>query len=401
MKLKLKKPMVKLATSKWLPNILLVFLVAYPLAVFLGYADLINTFIMNLTQTIILITIVYSLHLACKRLISTILQSFNHSKDVLEAKSILNYWIMVCIDILLTASLIILTLLIWGLYPQTIYDVLNTIFISGIKIGESNFSVFFILKAVAVFFVVFYIFKLLLNILEKHVFPYTHADDGAKDAIQTIIGYIGLILAGIMAIYALGISSTSLAFIVSAFTFGISFGLKEIFNNFISGLILFIERPIKIGDWVNVAGETGVVKKIKLRATTVETFDKKTLMIPNSQFITSVVSNDLYNPISRATIALECGYDDDPQRVKSALIETAKAENGVLSDPEPSAVFTGFNESGLGFELRFHCQTIEKATICSNIRFSIIEAFRKEGFEIPYPKRDIYIKEGPNQAAQT
>ena len=159
-----------------------------------------------------------------------------------------------------------------------------------------------------------------------------------------------------------------------------------------------IERPIKVGDWVNVGEENGVVKKIRLRSTTVETFDKKTLLIPNSLFITSPVNNDLYNPVSRSTVAIECSYDDDPVLVQELLLKLAKEQTGVMEKPTPEAVFTGFGKNGLGFELRFFCKTIQRIEITSKIRFEIVKVFRENNIEIPFPKQDLYIKELPEQS---
>lgn len=379
--------------AKWLYRALFLLALSYPIFLFIGMRSLANAFLMGVLQTGAAITaFVICVHLT-KMLTTLFTKKAFPLKKEKKKQEISAYWIQACLHIVLTFSLIILFLLIWGVYPHTVFEFLNTIFFKGFKVGSSDFSVLYLAKAIAIYFVVYYFFRLVLFIIEKHAFPYMQLDRGTKSAISTIVGYAGFVLAIVLAVYSLGLSGASLAFIVSAFTFGISFGLKEIFSNFISGLILLIERPIKVGDWVNVGSESGVVKRIRLRSTTVETFDKKTLLVPNSNFITSTVSNDLYNPISRAVIEIECGYDDDPVQVQELLLQVARTYEGIMDDPAPSVVFTGFNASGLGFNLRFFCSTTEKATLMSNIRFEIIKTFREHNIEIPYPKQDIYIKE--------
>lgn len=388
-----KKTFIKTITLKMTPILSII----YGGLIFSGYSDLANTALVNLIQTIFLSFLILLIHKGLKLLIS------NASEKILDAgsdsqKKLLVYWSMVFFDTILFILFIISLFLVWGAYPQSIYHTLDVIFLSGIKVGESSFSVLHIAKAIVIYLTVYYLFKLILFVLDNHAFPYTNFDDGAKNAISTVIGYVGLIAAVIMAVYSLGLTSTSLAFILSAFTFGISFGLKEIFSNFISGLILLIERPIKIGDWVNVGNESGEVKKIRLRSTMVETFDKKTLMIPNSQFITATVSNDLYNPIARATVDIECSYNDNPVQVQELLMALAAKVPGILSKPAPCVIFTGFGASGLGFQLRFFCETTEKVKLTSQMRFEIIKAFRENNIEMPYTKQDLYIKELPEKA---
>ncbi|MDF1654462.1 MAG: mechanosensitive ion channel [Coxiellaceae bacterium] len=372
-----------------------VFAVFYVIAIFTGYTNLANAILINVIQTCMLTTVLWALHYVVKSNLKLMIKvAYGYDNEQVTA-SLLLYWLTVIIDVVLVFAWVLAMLMIWGVDPDRIIAWGYIITFKGVRVGETSFSVTYLLKAVFVFLIVYYIMRLLLRLIEKKVLPYTKFDQGTKDAVTTVFGYAGLLLAIVMGVYALGISSTSLAFIVSAFTFGLSFGLKEIFNNFISGLILFIERPIKVGDWVDVGGESGVVKNIKLRATTVETFARKTLLIPNSQFITSVVSNDLYNPIARSEIKIECGYEDDPHKVRDLLLSIVADHPKVKKNPAPTVLFLNFNESGLEFALRFFCMTEERASVTSEMRYLIVEGFREAGFEIPYPKRDIYIKEQP------
>lgn len=370
--------------------------VVYVVLNLLGYSNLAIVLSVDILQTIMLSIFLLAIHFAIKNAVQILLGISMNEEDDDDSK-LWQYWIMVAADLSIIVFWFLMMLMLWGLDSDSLTAWLYLITFTGVKVGSASFSITYLLKAIAIFFVVYYAMRLLLKLIEVKVFPYTHFDQGTKDAISTIFGYAGLLFAIVMGVYALGISSTSLAFIVSAFTFGLSFGLKEIFNNFISGVILFIERPIKVGDWVDVAGEKGVVKNIKLRATTVETFSRKTLLIPNSQFITSVVSNDLYNPVARSSIMIEAGYDDNPNQVKEVLLEVAKSHKKVMKKPEPSVIFSDFGESGLAFELRFFCMTEARTNVTSELRYAIVAAFSDAGLEIPYPKRDLYIKENPSK----
>ncbi len=367
----------------------------YVVGVFIGYTNLANVILTNIIQTAMLTTILWSLHYVIKSNLKVVIKLSHGYDDEQASGSLLLYWLTVIFDVIIIVAWALVMLMIWGMDRDILFAWLYVITIKGVPVGETSFSITYLLKAVVVFLVVYYIMRLILQLIETKVLPYTKFDQGSKDAVSTIFGYAGLLLAIVMGVYALGISSTSLAFIVSAFTFGLSFGLKEIFNNFISGIILFIERPIKVGDWVDVAGESGVVKTIRLRATTVETFARKTLLIPNSQFITSVVSNDLYNPIARSEIKIECGYDDDPHAVRELLLSIVHDHPKVKKSPAPVVLFMNFNESGLEFALRFFCMTEDRTNLTSELRYTVVEKFREAGLEIPYPKRDIYIKEQP------
>lgn len=372
---------------------LLFLAVLYPIFIFLGLRAISNAFLVGAIQTIGIFVVFMLFKTMVSLIVDQLAKKLFSHKGKKKKKEIFTYWVQACVHIILIFGLVVLLLLIWGVYPHTVFEFLDTIFFTGFKVGGSDFSVLYLVKAIVIYFVVYYFFRLVLFAIEQHAFPYMQLDKGTKSAISTIVGYAGFVLAIVFAVYSLGLSGASLAFIVSAFTFGISFGLKEIFSNFISGLILLIERPIKVGDWVNVGSESGEVKRIRLRSTTVETFDKKTLLVPNSNFITSTVSNDLYNPTSRAVIDIECGYDDDPVLVQELLLKIAQENTDVLQDPAPSVIFTGFNASGLGFKLRFFCNTTEKVGLMSKIRFEIIKVFREHNIEIPYPKQDVYIKE--------
>ena len=365
----------------------------YPLLIFVGYSNLANYILMNLLQTVLCIALFLSADFSLRWLIRIGLKKVLNKNDKEFSESLLAYWIVTLFDIFVFIFMFMALSLIWGVLPQSITDMLQIIFVDGIQIGGSTFAVLTLLEAVILFFIVYYITKLIVFIMHKKVFPYTRIDQGSKEAITIGLQYAGLIIGIVMAVSSLGFSASSIAFIISAFTFGLSFALRDIFSNFLSGIILLIERPVKIGDWVDVGNESGVVKKIRLRATIVETFNRKTLLIPNSQFITQTVSNDMYNPIARLIVEIECSYDDDPEEVKGVLLSIARNHAEIIKDPEPSVLFDNFNSSGLLFKLRVFCLTANRTSLSSALRYIIFDEFKKNGIEIPYPKQDIYIKE--------
>jgi len=255
--------------------------------VFVGYANLAYVFLEAILQTFFCCFLLLASNFSFRWVLREVVRKLL-SKTIEEfKKSLMAYWIITLFDIIVFIFAIIILAMIWGVHPEVIQDTLNTIFIEGVEIGEVSIAIFTLLEAFILLAVILLITKLIILVLNKRVLPYTKLDSGAKDAITITCRYTGVLIGIIMTVLALGFSSNSIAFIASAFMFGLSFALRDIVGNFLSGVIMMIERPIKIGDWVDVDKECGVVKQIRLRATIVETFNRKTLLIPNSQFITS------------------------------------------------------------------------------------------------------------------
>jgi small-conductance mechanosensitive channel len=179
---------------------------------------------------------------------------------------------------------------------------------------------------------------------------------------------------------------------------GIGFGLQNIANNLVSGLIVLIERPVKLGDRIEVAGTEGQVVEIRARSTTVLTNDNIAIIIPNSRFITEEVINWSYSdPKVRFRIPVSVGYDCDVRLVERLLLEIARANPDVLDEPAPAVRFLEFGDSGLQFELRAWTTTLiqRKGKLVSDLNFAILDAFRAHGITIPYPQRDVHLKSAP------
>jgi len=224
------------------------------------------------------------------------------------------------------------------------------------------------------------------------------SDRGARDALVTIVGYTGFTISLLVGLSIAGINVTGLAVVAGALSVGIGFGLQSIANNFVSGIILLFERPIKAGDFVTVGDVEGFVKKISIRATEIETLDNQDMLVPNSELISGRVTNwVLHNPYGRLRIRVGVAYGSEINKVKKILETVSHKNKNVITDgrvSEPKALFMGFGDSALEFELRVRIFDIKKRyDVVSELNFKIDEEFQKNKIIIPFPQRDIHIKD--------
>lgn len=235
------------------------------------------------------------------------------------------------------------------------------------------------------------------GLLEISVLQRLPLDRGARYAISTIVRYALMIVGASLAFSALGIGWARVQWLAAAFTFGIAFGLQEIFANFISGLIILIERPIRVGDIVTVSEIEGRVTKLQMRATTIVDWDRSEFLVPNKEFITgSLINWTLSDSVSRLVIPVGIAYGSDVEKAHRTLLQVAKDEPRVLEDPAPSVVFRAFGASSLDFELRIFIAHRELwAGVTNAVHGAIDAAFRREGIEISFPQRDLHIRSAP------
>ncbi len=238
--------------------------------------------------------------------------------------------------------------------------------------------------------------------LESTWLKHTRLDRGAQEATVTITGYVVVTIAVVTGLSIAGFDFKSIALIAGALSVGIGFGLQNIVNNFISGLILLFERPIKTGDWIMVGNTEGYVKRIRIRSTEIQTFDRADVIVPNSELIASQVTNwMLHDSRGRARVAVGVAYGSDTQKVKAILEQVAADHPRVVNDgsaPKPKVLFRGFGESSLDFELRCFIQDIdERLQVVSDLNFAIDAAFRENGVEIPFPQRDLHVRDLPRR----
>jgi potassium efflux system protein len=212
--------------------------------------------------------------------------------------------------------------------------------------------------------------------------------------VTTICRYVLTLVGVAFSCRIVGITWASVQWLVAAMTVGLGFGLQEIFANFVSGLILLIERPLRVGDLVTVGSVTGTVSKMHIRATTVSDFDRRELVVPNKKFITDEFVNwTLSDPITRVVLPVGIAYGSETNRAHGLLLKVAEEHPLVLADPAPSAMFSGFGDSTLDFQLRVFIPTRDTYPIVVHeLNMAIDREFAKAEIEIAFPQRDINVR---------
>ncbi len=284
-------------------------------------------------------------------------------------------------------------LLQWGFQTNDIRAMAVRIF-TDITIGNITISLFGILGGIIVFVIGMVLTRWFQAWLDGNVMERSQVDSGVRNSVNTALGYLGIALAGLLGVSAAGIDLSSLALVAGALSLGIGFGLQNIVSNFVSGLILLAERPFKVGDWVVTGTTEGFVKRISVRATEIETFQHQSIIVPNAELINSSLGNWTHrNKIGRSEIQVGVSYDSDPGKVMDLLLEIANTHPLVLKTPETMVAFLRFGDFSLDFELRFYLADLLNGTMVRNdIRVAIIERFRHEGIEIPFPQRNLNIR---------
>ncbi|MCX5477507.1 DUF3772 domain-containing protein [Kaistia geumhonensis] len=285
---------------------------------------------------------------------------------------------------LLVAGAVLVVIAPWGVDSTSVFESVRQVFF-GFRVGSISISFSTIIAALAVFAIGFVITRAMQNWLETRFLPTTRLDSGLRNSIRTSVGYLGTIAAAAFAFGYAGLDLSNVAIVAGALSVGIGLGLQAIVNNFVSGLILLAERPIRAGDWIAVGAEEGIVKRINVRATEIETFDRATLIVPNSTLITGQVKNMVLRDRSgRIILPVTVAKTTDPERVRAVLLEIAKAHPLVLAYPAPSVLFTAFNNVSLDFELRCYLSDIAQGMqVRSDIRFECLARFRNEDISLP------------------
>jgi small-conductance mechanosensitive channel len=288
-----------------------------------------------------------------------------------------------------------LILFTWGFQLADIESWIYRFF-TEIRIGNISISLVGIFGGILVFGLGFLVTRWVQKWIDGNVMARSQVDAGVRNSVKTGIGYLGVGLAVLVGISAAGIDLSSFALVASALSVGIGFGLQNVVSNFVSGLILLVERPFKVGDHVVTGTTEGIVKRISVRATEIETFRKQSIMVPNSELINAAVGNWTHrNKMQRSEIPVSVSYGSDPQRVMDILMELVEEIPEVLRIPEPHVEFMRFGASSLDFELRFHLPDMgEGLRIRNDLRIAILKRFEAEGIEIPVPQQEIVFHRG-------
>jgi small-conductance mechanosensitive channel len=263
----------------------------------------------------------------------------------------------------------------------------------GAGLVSVTFSLGTILAAAAVLLVGLLATRAVQRWLGRRFLPRTSLEPGLQHSISAILGYVGVIAAGALALAELGIDLQKIALIAGALSVGIGFGLQSVVSNFVSGLILLAERPIRVGDSIVVKGEEGWVRRISVRATEIETFERASVIIPNSELITGVVKNWTHgNTVGRIILKVGVDYDSDPEQVHDLLLECAREHPQVVDSPPPRALLLNFGDSALEFELRCVVADFDRSLIVkSDLYFAILKRLRAACIRIPAPQREVRL----------
>ncbi len=396
-----------LAETLWLRGALWLVFLAILVAEILGYRNL-SIFALRAVMGSL---VALALFLLLSRLLRELWDGLDHGRHRWQAKLRKGFnieegaplpgliWLRFIAGLVLWAVLLVVVLRLWGLSDAVMQKV-HSYLVDGFPIGSLHIVPARVLLALIFFVLLLGLSGWVKSRMERNWLTRTPMDRGARESLVAVSGYVGVAIAGLVALGVAGMQFSNLAIIAGALSLGIGFGLQNIVNNFVSGLILLFERPIKSGDWIVVGSTEGFVKRIRIRSTLIQTFDRADVIVPNSELISGQVVNwMLDDPRGRITVYVGVAYGSDTEKVKRLLLEAAAQHPLVIkgvANWEPKVLFMAFGESSLNFELRVFIREIDRRfDVVSDINFAIDGAFRREGVEIPFPQRDLHVKNWP------
>jgi len=273
-----------------------------------------------------------------------------------------------------------------------------------LPIGGTRFTLWMLLYLLVFIALLVYITGKLKAWMVERLLARTRIDIGVRQAVGSIFRYVIVAIGFMIILQTAGINLSALTVLAGALGIGVGFGLQNITNNFVSGLIILFERPIKVGDRIDVGNVTGDVVKISPRATTIVTNDNIAVIVPNSEFISSQVINWSYtNRDVRLNFPVGVAYQSDPELVRKALLEVAADHPGVLKDRNADVLLQEFGDSSLNFILRVWTRNYATTpgVLRSELNYAICKKFKEQGIEIPFPQRDLHVRSGVVEVKMT
>jgi len=268
---------------------------------------------------------------------------------------------------------------------------------ASVSAGDVTISLNAMLAALAVVALTWIVTKLVRFALDHEILPRLDLRTGVPVAISTIVGYVLVVTGFVLALAALGIDLTKVTLLAGALGIGVGLGLQNVVNNFASGLILMLERPINVGDQIDLGGVVGEVRRIGVRSSTIRTFQGAEVIVPNADLASKQVTNwTLSDRARRYEIDVSVAYGSDPQRVLRLLEKAAGEVPEVQQQPPPRALFTGFGDSSLDFRLFAWVESVDIGMQAQNgLRMAVLRALGDAGIAIPFPQRDLHIRYAP------
>jgi len=281
---------------------------------------------------------------------------------------------------------------------ETIRNIIDYLNAPLLTLGDASITAWKLIYMTAILALLMFLTSRLNRLVIYRLMSKSSIEVGTRVAVATLVRYVIITIGFFIILQAAGIDVTSVTIIFGALGIGIGFGLQNITNNFVSGLIILFERPIKVGDRIEVAGITGDVISISMRATTILTNDNISIIVPNSEFINSKVINWSHAGRNvRFNFPVSISYHEDPEKVREILLEVARENRGILKSPAPDVLLDEFSESSVTLRLRVWTMeyTDRPGVLKSQLYYAISKRFRELGIEIPYPQRDIHIIDVP------
>ncbi len=368
-----------------LPTLVLTTLAFAALVALVGYGALARYLTANLFGTFLLFAVAGALRAALQEVLPRAFDAEGPAGRALAAKlganqatlRLIQFWLGILLDIVIPLAAIFALTVVWGAGREDAI-LLGHSLVEGIRVGSVTLSITDLLIAIAAFMIGIWITRMAQRFLDKRVFPGTQLDTGVRNSLRSGLGYIGAIIAAAVAVAALGVNLSSLGLIVGALSVGIGFGLQNIVNNFVSGLILLIERPVKVGDRILVAGNEGVVKRINVRATEIINQNRASVLVPNADFLGGAVTNWTHKDQgARLHIEFRTPGSLGAEGGRDLLLACAASHAEVEKATAPSVLLKDIGDS-YGFELVVDIDNAERMDeVASDLRFAVDKALRQ------------------------